>query len=77
MSFKLDFPCTNNTAEYEAYLTGLAIAREMRMKQLKVIGDSNLVVCQAIGDFPIREPSLAPYRSMAKHLEYYFASFEN
>ena len=25
-SFKLDFPCSNNVAEYEAYLTGLAIA---------------------------------------------------
>ena len=29
MSFKLDFPCTNNMAEYEAYLTGLVVAREM------------------------------------------------
>ena len=28
MSFKLDFLFTNNTAEYEAYLTG-AVAREM------------------------------------------------
>ena len=28
MSFKLDFPCTNNMAEYEAYLTGLTMARE-------------------------------------------------
>ena len=26
MSFKLDFLCSNNAAEYEAYLTGLAIA---------------------------------------------------
>ena len=24
LSFKLEFPCSNNTAEYEAYLTGLA-----------------------------------------------------
>ena len=46
-SFKLDFLCSNNVAEYEAYLTRLAIAREMRIKHLKVVGDSNLVVCQA------------------------------
>ena len=26
LSFKLEFPCSNNVAEYEAYLTGLAIA---------------------------------------------------
>ena len=45
MSFKLDFPCTNNMAEYEAYLTSLAVAHEMGIKHLRVIGDSNLVVC--------------------------------
>uniref|UniRef100_A0A2N9HW42 Reverse transcriptase/retrotransposon-derived protein RNase H-like domain-containing protein n=1 Tax=Fagus sylvatica TaxID=28930 RepID=A0A2N9HW42_FAGSY len=35
--FKLDFLCSNNVAEYEAYLTGLAIAHEMRIKHLKVV----------------------------------------
>ena len=39
MSFKLDFPCTNNMAKYEAYLMGLAMAREMGIKHLQVIGD--------------------------------------
>jgi len=29
LSFKLEFPCLNNTAEYELYLTGLATAFEM------------------------------------------------
>ena len=32
-------------AEYEAYLIGLAMALEMGIKHLKVLGDSNLVVC--------------------------------
>ena len=50
-SFKLDFPCTNNVTEYEAYLTSLAVAHEIGIKRLRVIGDSNLVVCQARGDF--------------------------
>ena len=75
MSFKLDFPCTNNKAEYEAYLTGLAVAREMGIKHLRVIGDSNLVVCQARGDFALKEPSLAPYRAMAQRLEESFEEF--
>ena len=65
MSFKLDFSCTNNRVEYEAYLTGLAVAREMGIKHLRVIGDSNLVVCQAKEEFALKEPSLAPYRTMA------------
>jgi ribonuclease HI len=60
-SFKLNFPCSNNVAEYEAYLIGLAVACEMGIKHLKVVGDSNLVVCQAQGEFSLKEPSLAPY----------------
>ena len=44
LSFKLEFPCSNNTAEYEAYLTGLATTLKMGVKHLKVLGDSNLVV---------------------------------
>ena len=46
LSFKLEFPYANNTAEYEAYLTRLATALEMGIKHLRVMGDSNLVVCQ-------------------------------
>ena len=37
LSFKLEFPCSNNIAEYEAYLTRLTIAFEMGIKHLKVI----------------------------------------
>ena len=48
-SFKFDFLCSNNVAEYEAYLAKLAIAYEMGIKHLRLIGDSNLVVCQAQG----------------------------
>ena len=45
LSFKLEFPCSNNMVEYEAYLTGLATALEMGVKHLRVLGDLNLVVC--------------------------------
>ena len=64
-SFKLDFPYSNNASEYEAYITGLAIAHEMGIKHLKVIGDSNLIIRQAKGEFSLKEPSLAPYRTLA------------
>ena len=77
MSFKLNFPCTNNTTEYEAYLTGLTVAREMGIKHLRVIGDSNLVVCQAKGEFALKELSLAPYKAMAQMLEDSFEDFDN
>jgi ribonuclease HI len=75
-SFKLNFPCSNNASEYEAYITGLAIAHEMGIKHLRVIGDSNLIVCQAKGEFSLKEPSLAPYRALAQRLEGKFSTFE-
>ena len=46
LSFKLEFLYSNNTTEYEAYLTGLAIALSMGVKRMRVLGDSNLVVSQ-------------------------------
>jgi ribonuclease HI len=75
-SFKFDFPCSNNAAEYEAYLAELAIAYEMRIKHLRVIDDSNLVVCQARGEFSLKEPSLAPYKALAQKFEARFSTFE-
>nr|XP_023919276.1 uncharacterized protein LOC112030849 [Quercus suber] len=45
LSFKLKFSCSKNMAEYEAYLTGLAMALEMGVKHLRVLGDSNLIGC--------------------------------
>ena len=49
LSFKLEFPCSNNTVEYEAYLTELATTLKMGVKHLKVKGDSNLMICQTKG----------------------------
>ncbi|XP_030944436.1 uncharacterized protein LOC115969013 [Quercus lobata] len=76
LSFKLEFPCSNNTSEYEAYLIGLAMALEMGVKHLRVLGDSNLVVCQVKGSFSLKEPSLVPYRAMAQRMEEKFSTFE-
>ncbi|XP_050241403.1 uncharacterized protein LOC126690312 [Quercus robur] len=76
LSFKLEFPCSNNTAEYEAYLTGLTTALEIGVKHLRVLEDSNLVVCQAKGSFSLKAPSLDPYRAMAQRMEEKFLTFE-
>ncbi|XP_075659012.1 uncharacterized protein LOC142628861 [Castanea sativa] len=76
LSFKLEFPCSKNTAEYEAYLTRLDTALEMGVKHLRLIGDSNLVVYQTKGSFSLKEPSLAPYKAMAQKMEEKFLTFE-
>ena len=76
LSFKMEFSCSNNTTKYEAYLTGLATDLEMGVKHLRVLGDSNLVVCQTKESFSLKEPSLAPYRAMAQKMKEKFSTFE-
>lgn len=44
MVIRLEFGCTNNTAEYEGLLQGLWNVVDRKMKHLKVYGDSKIVV---------------------------------
>ena len=63
-------------AEYEAYLIRLATTLEIGIKHLRVMGDSNLMVCQTKRSFSLKEPSLATYRAMAQKIEEKFSTFE-
>uniref|UniRef100_A0A2N9HJR6 Uncharacterized protein n=1 Tax=Fagus sylvatica TaxID=28930 RepID=A0A2N9HJR6_FAGSY len=45
-STRLQYPTTNNEAEYEALLTGLRIAKELGANRLKIRSDSQLIVGQ-------------------------------
>ncbi|KAL2474318.1 RNA-directed DNA polymerase [Abeliophyllum distichum] len=40
----LKFKASNNTAEYEALLTGLRLAREMKARKLQIYSNSQLVI---------------------------------
>jgi len=44
LSCRLEFECTNNTAEYEAPIQGLKKAIEFKVRNLKVFGDSEIIV---------------------------------
>ncbi|XP_026433100.1 uncharacterized protein LOC113330513 [Papaver somniferum] len=67
-SFKLDFPYSNNVAEYEALILGLRMAKELGLGGVEIKGDSRLVTSQVNGDFHVNEPHLAPYRAEAQNL---------
>ena len=43
-SLRLDFSATNNEAEYEALLEGMAMVQRMGRKSIKFFSDSRLVV---------------------------------
>ena len=45
-SIRCGFRATNNEAEYEALVAGLGLAKEMRIRQIKMLSDSQLVVNQ-------------------------------
>ena len=62
-SFRLEFDCTNNVVEYEALLLGLEIGRDMKIKCLSVIGDSDLVVSQVRNQFAAKNDRLCNYRN--------------
>jgi hypothetical protein len=48
LSFKLEFETTNNIVEYEALVLGLRAAKDMKIEELSVFGDAEMIVHQII-----------------------------
>ena len=72
-ALKLDFPTTNNEAEYEALIAGLGLAKALRAKNVKICGDSRLVISQVNGEYEARDETMMKYlrivRAMRTHFE--------
>ena len=60
---RLEFECTNNTAEYEALLQGLRKSLDMNIQNLVVFGDSEIVVRQVRDSIHCLSPHLKSYQS--------------
>ncbi|KAK1424789.1 hypothetical protein QVD17_20127 [Tagetes erecta] len=73
-ALRLEFPCTNNEAEYEALLAGLRIARSMKVGELDAFGDSRLVANQVNDEYIAKEPSMIKYKAKVKDLMKEFKS---
>jgi len=63
---------TNNTAEYQALITGLQKAQELGAKKLLIRGDSELIIKQMKGEYRVRHPELKPLYEEAYHLLHQF-----
>ncbi|XP_074355941.1 uncharacterized protein LOC141695603 [Apium graveolens] len=63
---KFDFLTTNNEAEYEALIPGLGLDRIVRTKNLKICGDSRLVVTQVNEDFEAKDDAMSKYLRVVK-----------
>ena len=62
-SCRLEFECTNNTAEYEALVQGLKKAIELKVSNLKVFGDSEIIVKQIQNQIHCISPHLKAYQN--------------
>ncbi|MDQ4222773.1 reverse transcriptase-like protein, partial [Pseudomonas aeruginosa] len=60
-ALRLEFPSTNNEAEYEALIAGLRIAKELNIKALQIFSDSELIVCQVKKEFQASKGNLPAY----------------
>ncbi|CAM8947778.1 unnamed protein product [Rhodiola kirilowii] len=67
-SFTLTQLCSNNMAEYQALLLGLQMARQIRIDEMDIYGDSQLVINQVLGEYEVRKDDLIPYHRHATQL---------
>ncbi|CAM8890588.1 unnamed protein product [Rhodiola kirilowii] len=67
-SFTLTQLCSNNMAEYQALLLGLQMARQIRIDEMDIYGDSQLVINQVLGEYEVRMDDLIPYHRHATQL---------
>ena len=58
---QLQFPATNNEAEYEANLTNLRIAKALRVKSLKLITNCKLIFGQINNEYEAKEERMKRY----------------
>ncbi|MCQ4331933.1 ribonuclease HI family protein [Natronomonas sp. F2-12] len=59
---------TNNQAEYEALVSALEAATEYGFEELRIRGDSQLVVKQVRGEWDVNDPALREKRLRAREL---------
>uniref|UniRef100_A0A2N9HBH6 RNA-directed DNA polymerase n=1 Tax=Fagus sylvatica TaxID=28930 RepID=A0A2N9HBH6_FAGSY len=71
-STRLQYPTTNNEAEYEALLTGLRIAKELGANRLKIRSDSQLIVGQVNGEYEAREDRMTKYLKLVRNAMTWF-----
>jgi hypothetical protein len=63
-SYKLNFQCSNNIAEYEALMLGMKLLKKLGSKRIMVRGDSELIIKQIKGQYAAKPPRLKSYRNV-------------
>ena len=58
---QLQFPVTNNEAEYEVVLASLRVARALGVKNVRLRSDSKLIVGQITKEYEAKEERMKKY----------------
>ena len=60
-TLKFSFEASNNETEYEALVTGLKLAKDIRAKRIEILSDSMLVVQQLKGEYEAKDEGMIKY----------------
>jgi ribonuclease HI len=63
---ELSFETTNNKAEYEAFLAGLRLVKDIEAEEVKIYTDSQLVALQISGEYQAKDERLEEYLILIK-----------
>jgi ribonuclease HI len=72
---RLEFPTTNNVAEYEAVLLGLRKLRALGVRRCIVKSDLQIIVGHVEKEFIAKEPELIRYLAGVRRMEKHFMGF--
>jgi ribonuclease HI len=61
LSFKLEFETMNNIVEYEALVLGLRATKDMKIDELSIFGDVEVIVHQIRNIYQAKHPRLRTY----------------
>jgi ribonuclease HI len=73
---QLEFPVTNDIAEYDGLVTGLRLAKELGIRLLLIQEDSQLVAKQVQKEYDWNNDNMAAYLIEVRRLEKFFDGFE-
>ena len=65
---------TNNVAEYTALIKGMERLLELKIREVKVFSDSQLVIKQLNGEYHVKDRKLRELFKKVKELEAYFSN---
>ena len=70
--YRLDVQCSDNQAGYEALIISLKLLRSLDVKTVQIMGYSQLLINQLLGEYKYNNPTLEEYIEEAKELLEHF-----